>query len=274
MSSIRLLAAAAAAVLLATPAARAADLPPLAAPSYHSAPSMDVSGWYLRGYIGGSNQKVDSLNNVVSAGTTVTTSYLDFGASPFYGLGVGYRLNDWLRFDVTGEYRSNAPFTGAQTAHFGGIILPDQYSANKSEALFLANAYVDLGTWWCLTPYVGAGIGTSRNTISDFTDIGATQVGATILSTTYGADASKWNFAWAAYAGLAYKVTPGLTLDFSYRYLSLGDATTGPTNSFDGTTVVNGTPFQFKNLTSQDFMLGLRWSCCDEPPPPPLMRKG
>jgi opacity protein-like surface antigen len=273
MSSTRSLAAAAAAVLLAIPAAQAADLPPLQAPMYHSAPSVDLSGWYLRGYIGGSNQKVDSLNNVVGAGTTVSTTFLDFDASPFYGLGAGYRLNDWLRFDVTGEYRSAANFKGAQTASFGGIILPDSYNASKSEWLFMANAYVDLGTWWCITPFVGAGVGGSRNTISNFVDTGATQAGATILSTTYGGEASKWNFAWAAYAGLAYQVTPNFTVDFSYRYLSLGDATTGPTNSFDGVTVVNGTPFQFKNLTSQDFMLGIRWTCCDAPPPP-LMRKG
>ena len=25
----------------------------------------------------------------------------------------------------------------------------------------MANGYVDLGTWWCMTPFIGAGIGTS-----------------------------------------------------------------------------------------------------------------
>ncbi len=60
----------------------------------------------------------------------------------------------------------------------------------------------------------------------------------------------------------------------SYRYLDLGDATTGPTNSFDGVTVVNGTPFQFKDLTSQDVRLGFRWMFAPPPPPPPLMRRG
>jgi opacity protein-like surface antigen len=271
--STRSLAAAVAAVLLAIPAAQAADLPPLQ-PMYHPAPSADLSGWYLRGYIGGSNQKVDNLTNVVSAGTTVSTTYLDFDASPFYGLGVGYKLNDWLRFDLTGEYRSAANFKGAQTARFGGIILPDQYIATKSEWLFMANAYVDLGTWWCITPFIGAGVGTAQVNINNFTDTGATQAGATILSTTYGANASQWNFAWAAYAGLAYQVSPNFTVDFSYRYLNLGGAKTGPTNSFDGVTVVNGTPFKFDNITSQDFMIGLRWTCCDAPAPPPLIRKG
>jgi opacity protein-like surface antigen len=276
MGNTRLLAAAAAVVLLAMPAARAADLPPLPPPMYHQAPVAEYSGWYLRGDIGMTNQSVGSLDNVVSPGTTVDTKFLTFDSAPFFGVGLGYQLNNWLRFDVTGEYRAKAHFHGQQVATFGAIILPDDYNASKSEWLFLANAYVDLGTWWCVTPFVGAGIGGSYNTISSFTDIGATQVGGnTILSTTYGADASKFNFAWAVYAGLAYQVTPSFTVELAYRYLNLGSGTTGPTNSFDGVTVVNGTPFQFNNITSQDIKLGVRWMFGEPPPPPPpLMRKG
>ena len=36
----------------------------------------------------------------------------------------------------------------------------------------MANAYVDLGTWWCVTPYVGAGIGMANIKISGFRDDG------------------------------------------------------------------------------------------------------
>ena len=28
-----------------------------------------------------------------------------------------------------------------------------------SSAVFLANGYVDIGTWWGVTPFVGAGVG-------------------------------------------------------------------------------------------------------------------
>jgi opacity protein-like surface antigen len=273
MGNTRVLATAAAAVLLAIPAARAADMPP--PPPMYQPPPVEMSGWYLRGDIGITNQSVSSLTNVGSAGATVDTKFLNFDASPSFGIGLGYQWNSWLRFDVTGEYRSNAHFHGQQVASIPGLILPDDYNASKNEWLFLANAYLDLGTWWCVTPFIGAGIGGSYNTIKGFTDIGATQAfGNTILSTTYGGDASKWNFAWAFYAGLAYQVTPSFTIELAYRYLNLGDATTGPTNSFDGVTVVNGPPFVFHDLTSQDVRLGLRWMFGAPPPPPPLMRKG
>ena len=38
--------------------------------------------------------------------------------------------------------------------------------------MFLANAYVDLGTWWCFTPFIGAGVGGARNMISGVQDQG------------------------------------------------------------------------------------------------------
>jgi opacity protein-like surface antigen len=233
------------------------------------------SGWYLRGDIGMSNEKVSSLFNQVAPGTSVGTEFLTFDSAPLYSLGGGYQFNNWLRVDVTGEYRGNAHFHGQQIAQFGPVILPDDYNASKSEWLFLANAFVDLGTWWHVTPFIGAGIGTSRNSISSFVDIGATQVGGnTILSTTYAANASKWYMAWAAYAGLAYKVTPDFSVELMYRYIDLGKADTGPTNSFDGVTIVNARPFNFGTITSQDLMLGLRWTFLDPEPvvvvPPPL----
>ena len=39
----------------------------------------------------------------------------------------------------------------------------------------MANAYVDLGTWWCITPFIGAGVGAARVSIADFSDTGVTK---------------------------------------------------------------------------------------------------
>ena len=78
------------------------------------------------------------------------------------------------------------------------------------------------------------------------------------------------------HAGLGYQVTRNVTIELAYRYMDLGDFKTGPTNSFDGVTVVNGSPFTIKDVTSHDVKLGVRWQL-DNPPvyaPPPLVRKG
>jgi opacity protein-like surface antigen len=273
MSNFKKLAMASAAVCLAITAANAADLSLAPVP----VPVVEFSGWYLRGDVGMTNQQVNSLTNVVAPGTAVGTKFLSFDSAPLYSMGAGYQFTSWLRADVTGEYRGASAFHGQQIAKFGTVVLPDDYTASKSEWLFLANAYVDLGTWWCVTPYIGAGIGTSRNTISNFVDFGATQAGlggGSILSTTYGENASKWNLAWALYGGLAYKVAPGLNLELTYRYVNLGTAVTGPTNSFDGVTVVNAPGFNFGTITSQDVMLGFRWDLGVPVAPVPLISKG
>ncbi len=46
----------------------------------------------------------------------------------------------------------------------------NDYTGIKKEWLFLANAFVDLGTWRSITPYVGVGVGFANVTISNFRD--------------------------------------------------------------------------------------------------------
>ena len=73
---------------------------------------------------------------------------------------------------------------------------------------------------------------------------------------------------------LPTSVSPNFTVELAYRYLNMGDGLTGDLTTFDGTNnIVN--PMTFKNITSQDLMLGVRWNL--ESPPeyaPPLIRKG
>lgn len=254
------------AALMAIPAARAADMP-LPPP----APEPCCSNWYLRGDIGFSNQNVGSLGGQNYAGyDSVASVDKSFDAAPFFGLGIGYTFNNWLRFDVTGEYRGSANFHGMDIGNAGGVIFPDNYSGSKSEWTFLTNGYVDLGTWNCITPFIGAGIGVSRNTISNFTDVSNCVGGCGNPGTNaYFDSASKWGFAWALYGGLAYQVSPNVAVELAYRYIDLGDATTGSGHSFNN--VLTYAPFEFNHLTSSDIKLGLRFNCCEVPPPPPLL---
>lgn len=275
MRSSRFLMTAGALALMSSTAI-AADLP-IAPPPMYVPPPADFGGWYLRGDIGFSNQKVKSLDNALyyTPGTSVQHQGLGFDTAGIFGIGAGYQFNNWFRADVTGEYRGNANFHGSDLVFTNGVQTGiDNYGGSKSEWLFLANAYADLGTWWCITPFVGVGIGTSRNTISGFTDNG---LSLGVPSSAYAASASKWNFAWAVHAGLAYKVSPSLTMELAYRYVDLGDALSGDIIAYDGTNNVYN-PMAFKHITSHDLKLGVRWAIDPEPaylpPPPPLVTKG
>ena len=275
MRSVKFLVAAGAASLLSS-MAFAADMaiapPPM---SYAPPPVEDFGGWYLRGDIGFSNQHVKRLNNALDAANTSSSQHLGFDTAGIFGLGVGYQFNPWFRGDVTGEYRGNSNFNGLDLVTFPGGFGADTYHATKSEWVALANAYVDLGTWWCITPFIGAGVGAARVSIANFTDQGIVNAGGGALpGLAFGDNVSKWNFAWALHAGLAYKVSPNFTVELAYRYLDMGDGLTGDLRAFDGTNnLVN--PTTFKGITSHDLKLGVRWQL--ESPPvyaPPLIRKG
>ena len=271
MRSVKSLVAAGAASLLSS-MAFAADMTIAPPPLYVPPPVEDFGGWYLRGDIGFSNQRVKRLNNALDAANTSSSQRLGFNSAGIFGLGVGYKFNPWFRGDVTGEYRGNSNFDGFDLISFPGGFGAHTYHATKSEWLALANAYVDLGTWWGVTPFVGAGAGVARVSIANFTDLTVTSAGG-LPGLAFGDNVSKWNFAWALHAGLAYRVSPNFTVELAYRYLDMGNGLTGDLRSPDGTnTIVN--PTTFKSLTSHDLKMGVRWQLDSPPAEVPPLRRG
>jgi opacity protein-like surface antigen len=259
--------AGAAALALAPTLAKAADMP---MPPPPMPVAEEFGGWYLRGDIGITNQVVKKLDSPAFAGGGVDVLQKSFDSAGSFGVGAGYQFNSWLRTDVTGEYRSKANFNGLD--FIAAVPQTNQYRGDKSEWLFLWNVYADLGTWYSITPFVGAGIGVDQLTISNFTD---TNIGAPALGVSNG-NSSKWNFAWALYAGAAYHVTPNFSIELSYRYVSLGDGTTKDL-TFAGGGNPTFNPIQFKNVYSNDIRLGVRWLLADgfmpAPYSEPLIRK-
>ncbi len=273
MRTLKNLIAAGAASLIST-AALAADLP--MPPPYIPPPVEDFGGWYLRGDIGMTNQSVGKMHqryqDVVAEQFTYPSK--SFDSSPLFGLGVGYQYNSWLRFDITGEYRGRANLHATAIGNQGSV---DTFTGSKSEITGLVNVYADLGTWWHVTPFVGAGVGFSYNRIHDFYDTCGAGACAGQLTALADGTGSKWNLAWALHAGLGYQVAPGLTFELAYRYINLGDAQSGWFHNIDPALSVAPGPYQFKDITSHDLKFGIRWAIDPAPvyaPPPPLIRKG
>jgi opacity protein-like surface antigen len=291
MNSFKRFAIAGAATLSLTSAGFAGDLPP--PPVSVAAMPVQVfgndSGFYLRGDVGvGVNNvgKHSIATTPISATATGVLGYNDdLSASSFVGIGAGYAVNNWLRFDGTLEYRGGAKLSSVDyyTPNAANDFKTgkDFYSANISSFVGLVNAYVDLGTWYCITPYVGLGLGFANNTISGFTDQGysvasALSVNAGGPSGVYYGKGSTTNFAYAAMVGLGYDVSSNLKLDIGYRYLNMGKVTTGSSVPQFGPPTYKYTQ---KDLSSHDFRIGMRWVFADKsaPPPPsysaPLVRK-
>jgi opacity protein-like surface antigen len=257
----------ASAVSLAAATAQAADYAPPQQPIYIQPPPPQVieeyaSAWYLRGDVGIGMMNANQLEYIQNPLNTsnFAIEHSSMGDAFFIGGGVGYELNNWLRFDVTGEYRAKTTVNAVGSYTFGGGTFGDVYEGYLNSWVFLANGYIDLGTWNCLTPFVGAGIGVTRNTLNDFTDTGLFTSGR-----GYGRDTSEWHPAWALHAGVTYNVTKNFKVEFAYRYLNLGSIT----DTIDCVGGCNPDSYKFSNIHSQDIKIGLRWTCCETPAPPP-----
>jgi len=267
MGSIKALFIAGALVVGAPCLASAADLLPPPPP-----PLVPVtfSGWYLRGDVGVGAATISDLRSTFDAGFVVPGDEFDsrtVGDSAFVDFGVGYQFNNWFHADITGEYRTAAPFHAIEsytppTCPITGGRCYDNYTGSISNIVVLANGYLDLGTWWGFTPYIGAGVGVADHIVAGLTDIGTTVGGF-----GFAPDQSSASLAWAAMAGLGYMVTPNLRLEIGYRYLDMGTVTTGPIHCTN--TPFCGDEVQRFHLASNDIRLGMRWIFADLPPPPP-----
>jgi opacity protein-like surface antigen len=287
MVSVRLLISVAAASLLAT-SAFAADMavlpppPPTYQPppmAYAPAPVVvpqPLAGWYLRGDVGVGAQTFSSfdhsqINSAFVWPASWTIVQKDVQDTGIFGGGVGYEFNNWFRADVTAEYRTKAMFkTIGSYTNFcaGGGTCFDVTEGNLSSTVVMANAYVDLGTWWCLTPYIGAGIGGAYNRTTGVQDMGLNSDGTTGFGFTTN-DASQWNLAWNAQAGLSYNVTNNFKVDLNVRYLHLGSPQTSEVFC-QNTAACPGALYTLTNTSSWDFRMGVRWLLQPESPPPAM----
>jgi opacity protein-like surface antigen len=196
------------------------------------------SGWYLRGDLGYAWGRVDSAQ---SAPGFVSPSTSSLGNGMTGGIGAGIK-SKWLRTDVTVDYTAPLKYQGM-------IAAPNDVTAKLSAWSVLFNGYLDLGTWYLLSPYIGAGAGAAYVRASDYES-------ALAPPFSTGLSNSKWNFAWAAMAGLGYALSSNLIVDFGYRYINFGDARTAADASGSMT---------FKNLAAHEMRVGLRWSFDDLP---------
>ncbi len=297
MAKLRPLAIAAAA-LASLGWANAADLPPAPTLPASPPPAAEFSGWYLRGDVGlGVSSAApqlqdtpDPIANGVASGFLSTAAVQNFNnttLSPFgmIDVGAGYQFNDWFRMDGTFEYRGGAglqslyTLTDPASPTFGGPLQSaDFFRGDVASFIGLINGYVNVGTWYGISPFVGAGVGLADNHVSGLTDQGFGYADFTSLGSTggYFSDGSRTSFAWALMAGLDFNITPNLKLELGYRYLNYGSITTGASNCLAGD---NGGVFSVSScsggvanhisshntLASNDFRLGLIYMIGEAP---------
>lgn len=207
------------------------------------------SNWYLRGDLGIAGISPTSLNGVILSNS--------FPNNWTIGLGGGYKFNNFFRADVTVDYESlynrNAIATElGQPCRIGAYLAvptdPTSITSinswctpnvrNRTEAMVvMGNAYFDLGTWYGLTPYIGAGVGVNvlyqQSAQTWYMSNGVPYAGVTWTDprpngTTY---MENWDsrfqgtylrFAYAFMGGVSYDFDENWKVDVGYRFVNLG----------------------------------------------------
>jgi opacity protein-like surface antigen len=231
-------------------------------------PCVGCSGpWYLKGFVGMANPEIGGIDYELITPEFFDFVHKDLKSTALFGLGFGYDTGHYFRFDITGEYRGRGLFLAQDRYSDGDVFIgTNEYTADIESWVGLANGYIDLGTWWCITPYVGGGVG-----FADISILGYKDVNVPNLGVAYGQDNSQTNFAWAVYAGLSYKVNPSLTIDLAYRYTDIGDIRTGRISTYNDEVSSGG--FQIEDITSNDLMLSVRMALGSAPAPMPVAFK-
>jgi opacity protein-like surface antigen len=236
-SWLRTLAVAGAAMAMSGALARAADMPgypppPLPQPEYRPRLIDPSTGWYLRGDIGAYWGQLTGAQSVAPFSDPTDSS---LGKGMTGGLGVGIKTS-WLRTDVTIDYASPVKYQGTVAAS-------GDTTAKIQATTALVNGYLDLGSWYRVSPYIGAGAGVAYTRVFDYAGPAPPLTGDT--------SNKQWNFAWAGMAGIAFAISHNLMMDVGYRYLNIGDVKTG-SDALGAMT--------FKNVSAHEARVGLRWS--------------
>ena len=226
----------------AMPSALAADMPgdysPISLPpSSQERPLQRVelsSGWYLRGDLAYRFQGIGDLSSLDTT-SVPSPSGAKLDNAFVFGFGAGIK-QDWLRLDLTGDYGWRSKYTADASA--GGTI-----SGKVESFTVLGNVYADLGTWYGFTPYIGAGLGAANLNFSSYQYANAV---APMESTAV--PVQRWNFAWAAMAGVSYNVAHNVLLDIGYRHIDMGDISGGPASNLS-----------VKKFTGDEIRLGFRY---------------
>lgn len=235
---------------LLAPATQAADFPAIEAPPVEEAPVEWGSNWYLRGDFAVTRTSPTYLNGVALS-TTMPNNWA-------IGLGGGYKFNNWFRADVTIDYEPLYFRNGVNTSASrlcptglyldatqpGGVgvttALCTPMVRNRTEAMLtLGNVYLDLGTWYGFTPYIGAGVGVNvlyqRAQNSWFMNNGVPYAGVTYTDPRNGAvymqnwdskyEGTYMRLAYAFMGGVSYDIDNHWKVDVGYRFANMGKIT-------------------------------------------------
>lgn len=150
-------------------------------------------------------------------------AYGHFGTSSAFEFALGFRATPTVRFEAALSLRHTFNFIG--DANFDRVTDPQPVSASLSQASLIGWAYLDVPTSLPVQPFIGFGVGLSRNALSPVLYEFPTMTQPAWSVTPPGTRISP---ALGFAIGLAREVSHGMTIEIAYRHTNYGRVATDP----------------------------------------------
>lgn len=228
---------------------QAADLDPVYIEDVATTPVEFGSGWYLRGDIGAGFNTKGNLSYFSTARNDFSNQEFDHTYSA--GIGAGFIFNEYFRADVTWDYSGDNGWSGSTLATTCTGATADCYnddSASFSRNTVMANVYANLGEWYSISPYVGAGVGITNMRWNDYSSTANCSVDPgetcpygthsggpgteTFTGPTTSYEGSYYNaFTWSLMGGLDFRISDKWKADIGYKFTRIGGGTVVAANA-------------------------------------------
>ncbi|ODN41629.1 outer membrane protein [Piscirickettsia litoralis] len=213
--------------------------------SFASSAIATISPWYWKlgaGYAWSNNTVfTDKSCSSTSPAALFGCGYSaggSFGNSESFDIAIGYRFNPIFHGEALLNYQPNYRFSG--NANFLNAGSNQPVSSDVSSLGLMATGYIDLASVFGYKeskwqPFVGLGLGLSRNHTGSMTYEFPTLSQPNDSATTKTSSGSSISFAYMLAAGVNWKLNSNTGLEFSYRWYDLGNVETD-----DGSAYIHG----------------------------------
>ncbi|MCT4635395.1 MAG: outer membrane beta-barrel protein [Rickettsiales bacterium] len=176
--------------------------------------------------------------------------------SPLYGFAVGYKFYEGFRADLSLDYRSgfNNNYIDSEVEEDGDTSTTS-YNINVKSLAMMANFYYDVVEINGFTPYITTGLGVSRNTTGQLSEVTTNPSEDTVYVSYPGKIHT--DFAWKVGLGSTYKINQNFDLDIRYQYADLGKFKTGNVATLDGSLVE--TERKTGKIKSHEVLMGIAY---------------
>ena len=213
----------------------------------------DVGDNFFSIKLGSSNSNttgITTFKDQIGTGTADTTTDKDLGKSDIMEIGIGSYFSETFSGEISLAQRNGFKYATTETDN------TLRYKADVESLAVLINGYFNAQPLSIIqtsvTPYLGVGVGFSRNKMGA---VDITQINDGV-SLGNAASNTETEFAYKLALGTLINLSDNVSVDLNYQYVDLGNIKSGTNLSFDSRDL--NAPFSGPEITSSELNIGLQ----------------